>query len=178
MAKQLSFRDLVPTQQGYFDVPDVEVKTNAGQISATISENFGKTASGATKAIETGFSKALDDAMNANVWAWPRLTARKNGSIAGLSRNIVDMGSLQRSKVVTVTQLKGGAASKITFTYNSPYAAFVHYGGAMKPYGNPRASTVVLPGRPWIISALKGENGIPAYDFKSVLRSAYSSGFG
>lgn len=178
MAKQLSFNDLVPTQKAYFDVPDVGCETNAGQISTTYSENFGKTASGATKAIQTDFSKALDDAMNAGVWYWPRPTARKNGSVAGFSRDIVDMGNLLRSKVVTATSLKGGAASKITFSYNSPYAAFVHNGGAIQPYGNPKAATVILPGRPWIDVALNGGNGIPAFDLKGRLKSAYKTGFG
>lgn len=175
MAEQLSFRNLAPTQPGFFDVPDVEVKTNAGQIQAKISEAFNKGAKNAASSIQKGFSKALDDSMDYSGWSWPRSTLRKNKTTAGLSRNIVDMGSLKSSKTTTLTSTKGGAGALINFTYKSPYAGFVHYGGAVKPYGNPNAPTVILPGRPWVLSTLQGGNGIAAFDFKTPFMSAVKS---
>lgn len=175
MAKQLSFNDLAPTQPAFFDVPDVEVKTNAGQIQAKISESFNKGAKNAASSIQKGFSQALDKSMEFTGWSWPRNTLRKNNTTAGLSRNIVDMGSLKSSKTTTLSSIKGGAGANINFTYNSPYAGFVHYGGVVRPYGNPSAPTVVLPGRPWILSTLEGSNGIPAFDFKTPFMSAVKS---
>ena len=53
MAKQMSFGDLVPKQPAYFDVPDVECKTNAGKISGEFATNFNKTTANATKSIQT-----------------------------------------------------------------------------------------------------------------------------
>lgn len=173
----MSFNDLVPLQPAFFDVPDVECEDNSDKISAKFAANFNKVSIQGAQAIQRGFSQALDNAMESLSWNWPRPTSRKNGTVAGLTRNIVDTGALKSSKTTTLTAAKGGAQQIINFTYNSPYAAFVHYGGVMQPYGNPRAQSVILPGRPWIVSSLRGGNGIPAFDFKSIISSQINSAF-
>jgi hypothetical protein len=77
------------------------------------------------------------------------------------SRNIIDTGSLMSS---------GGAAvvsGKIEIAYDSPYAALIHYGGYIQPYGNVNVEKVYIPGRPWIAAALGQAPGpIEAYDFE------------
>ena len=66
----------------------------------------------------------------------------------------VDTGRLRNSMEIRpkFSQTKVG----FTIIYKTPYAAFVHYGGVMQPYNNPRAASVTIPGRPWITEGLKG----------------------
>ena len=71
----------------------------------------------------------------------------------------VDTGTLRDSLEIRTRFLQ----TKVGFTiiYKTPYAAFVHYGGVIQPYGNPNAASVTIPGRPWIDAALRG------YDIKT-----------
>ena len=66
----------------------------------------------------------------------------------------IDTGKLKNSLEIRAkfSQTKVG----FSIIYKTPYAAFVHYGGVMRPYGNPNAATVTIPGRPWISTALEG----------------------
>lgn len=70
----------------------------------------------------------------------------------------VDTGRLKDSLEIRTkfSQTKVG----FSIIYKTPYAAFVHYGGVMRPYGNPNAATVTIAGRPWIKMGLKN------YDIK------------
>lgn len=151
------------------------VDANSGNVSEAASDAIGSATSSAASKFKTGFSKALDQAMEASSWSWPRDTLRQNGSLAGYTRNIIDTGALQRSLRFSSSSGLGGSETTISFTYSAPYAKMVHYGGAMQPYGNRNAATVILPGRPWIQSALDGSNGIPKFDFSAIYKKEIKS---
>jgi hypothetical protein len=144
------------------------VDENSGNVSQAAGDAIGSGTSSAASKIKTGFSKALDQAMATSIWSWPRNTLRQNGSLAGYTRDIIDTGTLQRSLSSLISSSLGGSETMISFAYSAPYAKMVHYGGAMQPYGNRNAATVILPGRPWMQSAVEGSNGIPKFDFKSI----------
>ena len=121
--------------------------------------------------VQRSLGTALDEAMTANTWSWPRDTLRKSGELAGSSRDIVDMGRLYGSQQIKEKFLQ----SKVVFSiiYNTPYAALVHYGGAIQPYGNPKAATVTVPGRPWITATLQGTHGIEKYDLRTPMQQGF-----
>lgn len=78
----------------------------------------------------------LDAAMSSS-WGW----------IEG-NRDIIDTGELKDSLSITI------GTSGVEIKYDSEYAALVHYGGYIQPYGNPNADSVYLPARPWIDAVL------------------------
>jgi phage gpG-like protein len=131
--------------------------------------------------IETGLSRALDNAMQAEVWKWPNSTLRESGTIVSSPRDIVDTGTLMQSKKISTAF--SVTKTTISVYYNNPYAMLVHYGGMVRPYGNVLAATKQIPARPWIRAVMKG--GVPSiepYDFNKVLREqineAWTSQFG
>lgn len=65
------------------------------------------------------------------------------------SNGLVDSGELKNSLSVQVTP------SGLEIRYAAPYAALMHEGGYITPYGNPNAQKVFIPGRPWIDEAVK-----------------------
>lgn len=97
--------------------------------------------------------KALTAALRASVWSWT------TGA-----RDIYDTGELASS--VEVLAKEGG----ISVSYSAPYAAIVHDGGYIHPYGNKNARPVYLPGRPWVSSVLYGGGPVPQFDFDGFLR--------
>ena len=99
---------------------------------------------------------ALDQAMTASTWNWP------TGA-----RDIIDTGALKASRSIKK------AGNGFTISYNQPYAAIVHYGGYIQPYGNPNAPKFYFPPRPWIESVLNGSGSIPQFDFESAFRKAF-----
>ena len=75
-----------------------------------------------------------------------------------LDASITRFGAVDTGKLKNSLEIRAKfAQTKVGFSiiYKTPYAAFVHYGGVMLPYGNPAASPVTIPGRPWITKALK-----------------------
>lgn len=100
-------------------------------------------------------SLELDNAISSSVWSW-----------SGGTRDIVDTGALKASKDVRVVD------DDIKISYGEPYAALMHYGGYIRPYGNQNAQKVYIPGRPWIGALLKGNGPIPRFDFDSVFSEA------
>lgn len=151
------------------------VDENSGNVSQAAGDAISSATSSTASKIKTGFSKALDQAMASSTWAWPRNTLRQNGLLAGYTRDIIDTGALQRSLSSSTSSGLGGSETTISFAYSAPYAKMVHYGGAMQPYGNKNAATVILPGRPWMQSAIDGSNGIPKFDFKSIYKKEIKS---
>lgn len=93
--------------------------------------------------IAIDLKSALDDAMRLPIW---------DGG------DIIDTGELLSSGIVTFDN------SGIKISYNSPYAAIVHYGGYIHPYGN-RSVTVYMPPRPWLESVLFGGAGLQPFNF-------------
>ncbi len=115
-----------------------------------------KAANKATDKIIADISSALDAAMSASIWNWP------SGA-----RDIIDTGALRDSLSIKK------AGNGFTITYNQPYAAIVHYGGYIQPYGNPKATKFYFPPRPWIDSVLNGSGPVPQFDFEGAFRKAF-----
>lgn len=122
---------------------------------------------------------ALDDAIEAPVWNWPNTTFRKNGTIATTPRNIVDTGALKRSKQVKLAHYPG--MTNFTIKYTAPHANIVYHGGAIQPYGNRSASTVFIPGRPWVGALLNGTHGFTKFDltrpYAAAIKKSWPFGF-
>lgn len=97
---------------------------------------------------------ALDTAIRAS-WGW------RDGS-----RDIVDTGELAKSLDIT------RSGKKISISYGTEYAALVHYGGYIQPYGNPSAESVYLPGRPWVAAVLGITPGpVQPLDMNAILQN-------
>jgi hypothetical protein len=103
----------------------------------------------ASRRIVVDLKSALDDALRSNVWP----------TLSGLA-DIYDTGELLTSGSVAFDS-KG-----ITIAYSAPYAALVHYGGYINPYGN-KNSRIYLPPRPWVEAVLNGLGPVPQFDFTS-----------
>lgn len=82
----------------------------------------------------------LREAISANIWS------TRNGS-----QDIIDSGELLRSQEVIYS------GSSIRIRYGVPYAALVHYGGYIIPYGNAGARPVYIPPRPWVYDVLNNQ---------------------
>ena len=109
------------------------------------------------KVIPFALLKALDS------YQWPWGPAGPGNAGKGSPRVIKDTGALGLTSTIKTSYTKTKA--KISINYSSPYAALVFYGGAIQPYGNRNAATVILPARPWIIKAVDGSLG-NTFDFQ------------
>lgn len=98
--------------------------------------------------------KAIRDAMSRSEWDL------RNGS----SGDIIDTGTLRDGMEVSI-----GGNGVINIVNDVPYAALVHYGGYIVPYGSQRAKRVYLPARPWVRAVLDGFGG---YDIAIIYRNA------
>lgn len=115
----------------------------------------------ATNTVIEELGIALDMAMEAPIWNWP-----------GGARDIIDTGALKNSLSINK------AGNGFTITYSQPYAAIVHYGGYIQPYGNESLEKFYMPARPWITAVLEGSSGIPAFDFAYAYERAFESVLG
>lgn len=136
-------------------VQSPQLKIEAGTFESLPLDSIEQRYIDALDQVAEELSMRLDESISASVWSWE-----------GGSRDIVDSGALKESKMVTV------ANDRIEVSYDQPYAALVHYGGYIYPYGNKNAQKVYLPGRPWIGSLLTGNGPIPKFDFESSFRNA------
>lgn len=123
--------------------------------------------------VEAALRPALDASM-ASQWSW-------GVGKAGLaSRDIIDTGALKGSLKLKTTFLQ--TKTKLDIIYTQKYAAFVHYGGYIQPYGNPKASSMYIPGRPWVTAVLEGTHGQPKLDYAAPLnrgiQEAWKAQFG
>jgi hypothetical protein len=98
-------------------------------------------------AILTAYDKVIypqfKEELEREQFSWPRETRRRNGSVVGSPRNIVDLGGLRRSQ-----ERKRSSATELTYRWNAPYAALVLTG-----YETSRGT--IVPGRNWITPALE-----------------------
>ena len=92
-------------------------------------------------------------------WQWPRYTRRRNGTIAGFSRDIKDLGGIQRGQGIRVV-----SADQIDIVNTSDHAAAVSF-------GSKRGGTIV-PGRNWIRAGVRSMDTTAA--FKRNFREARS----
>jgi len=133
----------------------------------------------ASNIVEADLPRALNTALESNVWGpfspkYPYF--RKNGQAANPGmRNIVDTGALRDSLRIKTKFMQTKVQTVIV--YGAPYANLVHYGGAITPYGNRNASTVLLPARPWVEATLTGGNGIAKYDLKGIYQAQVEKAF-
>ena len=149
-------------------MPKVEGKADTKKMKAAVNKALVKGAQKGASYVSENLRKALDASMDSS-WQW----------IEG-QRDIVDTGRLKSSlEVKTVfNQTKVG----FQVSYNTPYAAFVHYGGVMKPYGNPNAADVIVPARPWVQAVFEGTHGQPKFDmlvpFDKGIKEIWTAQFG
>lgn len=81
--------------------------------------------------------QVLREAISANIWR---------------TRNGVD-DIISSSKLLRSQNISYGNNS-IQIRYDVPYAALVHYGGYIIPYGRQNARPVYIPPRPWVYNVL------------------------
>jgi hypothetical protein len=131
----------------------------SGPSASDLDARFQAAAQRAAQRIATDLGAALSDAMRSSVWSTP------SGS-----SDIVDTGNLLASG--TVTANRGG----VTVAYDAPYAALVHFGGYINPFGNTRVR-VYLPPRPWVESVLFGGGPVQEFDFSRYYREEFEKVF-
>lgn len=125
------------------------------------------------------------DSLKGAYWAWPRQSKRgvggstlsevaknwrKKGFTTGSPRSITDSGDLASSASFSCTGLTA------EWFWSIEYAAAVHDGAWIRPWGNERADKVLLPARPWTEAVLKGHPHYSGeiYDFSTRLSQAIS----
>jgi phage gpG-like protein len=144
-------------------MPKVEVKDNSPAMKKRVSKALSRGTQKATAYVEKGLKVALDRSIS-SLWAWT------DGS-----RDIIDTGKLKNSLKLTAVF----SQTKVSFQiqYRTPYAAFVHYGGVIKPYGNKNARDVLIPARPWVQAIVEGSYGQEKFDLKTPFDLGMSEAF-
>ena len=156
------------SQKMEIKMPKIEGKAETKKMQMAVNKAISKGAQKGATYVEKGLRAALNASIDSQ-WAWT------NGA-----RDIVDTGKLKGSLEIKTnfSQTKVG----FQIAYNTPYAAFVHYGGMIKPYGNKNAADVVIPARPWVQAVFEGSHGQPQYDigkpFDQGISEAWSAQFG
>lgn len=135
----------------------------------------------AMKEVAAELTGRFDDAISSAVWPWDlgqskrglggstlgeRAKAWKKAKFnTGSPRSIVDSGDLKQSRTFS---LKGLTAE---WAWTAEYAAAVHEGARIHPWGDPKNGTIQMPARPWTEAVLKGGTGasIEVYDFTTEL---------
>ena len=165
-------------------MPTVEGKAETKKMQLAVNKALSKGAQKGATYVQSGLRDALNAALESSHWTGfnPKYPySRKNGQLMGSGpRDIVDTGALRASLKITekFSQTKVG----FQIAYTTPYAAFVHYGGVIQPYGNPRAASVIIPARPWVEGVLYGTHGVPKFDmvpfFDKGVQEAWTAQFG
>ena len=163
----LKFTD--KSQKIELKAPAFKVKPSDPKVLKKANAALGKGVLKGSTYVEQSLRVALNSALEASVWGGftPRAPYTSPGGQLRTTgvRNITDTGRLKKSLKLTTKYSQTKAIVNIAYT--APYAALVHYGGAIQPWGNPNASTVTLPGRPWVTATLNGTNGIEKVDLKT-----------
>ena len=150
---------------------DIDLAAAAGSSKA-----FQDAAKQAMKETAAELDGRFDDAISGAYWPWPRASKRGlSGSTVGerakswaakgfntsTPRSIVDSGELKQSKNFKLNGLEA------SWTWTANYAAAVHEGARIHPWGDPKNGTVNLPGRPWTDAVLVGgtAGNVPVFDF-------------
>lgn len=134
---------------------DISLRLNVKGLNINdINKRLATAINRASTRITRELKDALDKAILSNVWP----------TISGTA-DIYDTGELLQSGKVLVS------GNGITIIYDTPYAALVHYGGYVVPYGNASAEKVYLPPRPWVEAVLNGGGPVPKFDFVSLYKA-------
>ncbi len=127
--------------------------------------------------LEGRFTAAIDGAH----WSWTGQSKRGlSGSTVGerakswadssfnvgSPRDIIDSGNLKGSLDVEINK----ADMTAVYTWTADYAAAVHEGAQIHPWGDPTNKKVQLPARPWTSAVLQGTNGVEKYDYLSYFK--------
>lgn len=146
------------------------------ETDQSLQKEFEKAAAAAMKAVAAELDGRFEDAISSSVWPWPRSSKRGLGGSTvgarakawnqasfntGTPRSIVDSGELKQSKVFNLNGLEANWA------WTANYAAAVHEGARIHPWGDPKNGTVSLPARPWTKAVLEGGTSanVPVYPF-------------
>ena len=135
-------------------MPKIEGKIETAKMKAAVNKAI-------TKGAQKGATYVQKDLRNA------------------LDTSITQVGAVDTGRLKNSLQIREKySQTKVGFSiiYKTDYAAFVHYGGVMRPYGNPHAATVAIPGRPWIELAIKGFDLRTPFD--RGISEAWSAQFG
>lgn len=156
-------------------------KTDTAKMKAAMKRAVTRGSQKGTYYVSASLKEALGAAVSSSTWQWNgKTTTRSNGSTASSPRDIVDTGRLKNSLKIKESFNQSG--SKIGIAYSAPYAALVHYGGVVLPYGNKRANTVIIPARPWISATLQGTHGIKLFRWDKLyakgINEAWTAQFG
>ena len=101
------------------------------------------------------FAQEINFQIEDDKWTWPRETVRKNGTVVGSPRDIVDTGELKNSQFIEdvsdVYKVVG---------YTADHAALVHEGYQIERNDG---TVTDVPARPFIDTAIEDYNPIEAY---------------
>ena len=122
----------------------IEIQVDA-DLTKWLKEGYEQAFERVADELDGRFNAALDE----KKWAWPRTSA--NGK--GTTRSINDTGGLVGSGDYDVNGLKA------EWSWNKKYAAAVHDGAWIYPWGDKSKEKVELPPRPWTTAVLKGAPG-------------------
>ena len=104
--------------------------------------------------ILTKYGTVLDQQLKTEIqtvqYSWPRQTKRRNGSIVGSPRDIVDSKAFLRSQ-----RRDRPSATQLRFTWNATNKSFAYVPLILTGYTTSKGT--VVPGRNWIKPALEHE---------------------
>lgn len=106
------------------------IKIDAGKINSAIARSFDR--------VVDRVSESMDYAIDADLYDYPRTTKRRSGEIVKSPRNILDLGNLKDSKLIT----RSSSGNEAVISWEVPYAIAVHQGYTTKTGKD-------VPGRPW-----------------------------
>ncbi|BDP44848.1 hypothetical protein DAETH_48170 (plasmid) [Deinococcus aetherius] len=102
----------------------------------------------ALKATTARVGERTQALLRARVWTWPNVTERRNGELAGLTRNIIDEGTLAASQ----SEPRRMGTLNYRLTWDADHAAAVFLGAVFRK----RAGS--LPARNAPLAAIRSLN--------------------
>lgn len=143
---------------------------------AGVSNMFKQKAEKAFEKVADELEGRFTDAISSAYWDWPGQSKRGvSGSTVGekakswakakfntgAPRSIVDGGDLKGSLRVDLNL----GSLQCEYTWTEDYAAAVHEGAYIHPWGNKSRGKIHLPARPWTSAVINGTHGVPQYDY-------------
>ncbi|BBG58033.1 hypothetical protein [uncultured phage] len=101
------------------------------------------------------FAQEINFQIEDTKWNWPRETVRKNGSVVGSPRDIVDTGELKNSQFI-----ENVSDVYKVIGYTADHAALVHEGYQIERNDG---TVTDVPARRFIDTAIEDYNPIEAY---------------
>lgn len=101
------------------------------------------------------FAQEINFQVEDSKWNWPRETVRKNGTVVGSPRDIVDTGELKNSQFI-----EDVSDTHKVIGYTAVHAALVHEGYQIERNDG---TVTDVPARPFIDTAIEDYNPIEAY---------------